>query len=102
MGGGSLREDGEVFAVHGEDQVEVLKVARESGYTAVVSARSGDTADSFLADLAVASGAGQIKVGSVTRSERLAKYNRLLEIEKREPRQVPYAGSVPIARWLKP
>lgn len=60
----------------------VLRIARASGFRAVVSARSGETEDSFLADLAVASGAGQIKVGSVTRSERLAKYNRLLEIEK--------------------
>ena len=60
---------------------EVLKLAREAGYSAVVSARSGETEDSFLADLAVASGAGQIKVGSITRSERLAKYNRLLELE---------------------
>ena len=61
---------------------EVLDLARAAGYRAVVSARSGETEDSFLADLAVASGAGQIKVGSITRSERLAKYNRLLEIEK--------------------
>jgi enolase len=63
------------------DTFEVLKLAREAGYSAVVSARSGETEDSFLADLAVASGAGQIKVGSITRSERLAKYNRLLELE---------------------
>lgn len=62
---------------------EVIDLAREAGWRAVVSARSGETEDSFLADLAVASGAGQIKVGSITRSERLAKYNRLLEIEKR-------------------
>lgn len=68
---------------------EVLKLAREAGYRAVISARSGETEDSFLADLAVASGAGQIKVGSITRSERLAKYNRLLEIEARE---LGYAG----------
>jgi enolase len=61
---------------------EVLDLAREAGFQAVVSARSGETEDSFLADLAVASGAGQIKVGSVTRSERLAKYNRLLELER--------------------
>lgn len=63
---------------------EVLRMAREAGYRAVVSARSGETEDSFLADLAVASGAGQIKIGSITRSERLSKYNRLLEIEGRE------------------
>jgi len=62
----------------------VIDRAREAGYGAVISARSGETEDSFLADLAVASGAGQIKVGSVTRSERLAKYNRLLEIESWE------------------
>jgi enolase len=64
------------------ETLEVLELARTHGYRAVVSARSGETEDSFLADLAVASGAGQIKVGSITRSERLAKYNRLLEIEK--------------------
>jgi enolase len=60
---------------------EVIDRAREAGFRAVISARSGETEDDFLADLAVASGAGQIKVGSITRSERLAKYNRLLEIE---------------------
>jgi enolase len=64
------------------ETLSVLRQAFESGYRAVISARSGETEDSFLADLAVASGAGQIKVGSITRSERLAKYNRLLEIEK--------------------
>jgi enolase len=62
----------------------VIDRAREVGYEAVISARSGETEDAFLADLAVAAGAGQIKIGSVTRSERLAKYNRLLEIEKWE------------------
>ena len=54
--------------------------AREAGYRAVISARSGETEDDFLADLAVASGSGQIKIGSVRCSERLSKYNRLLEI----------------------
>jgi len=60
---------------------EVVRVAKQAGYAVILSARSGETEDSFLADLAVATGAGQIKIGSVTRSERLAKYNRLLEIE---------------------
>jgi enolase len=69
---------------------EVIDMAREAGWLAVISARSGETEDSFLADLAVASGAGQIKVGSITRSERLAKYNRLLEIEARG--QLRYPG----------
>jgi enolase len=62
---------------------EVARMARAAGYNAVISARSGETEDSFLADLAVASGAGQIKIGSITRSERLAKYNRLLELEEK-------------------
>jgi enolase len=64
----------------------VIDRARDTGFGAVISARSGETEDSFLADLAVASGAGQIKIGSITRSERLAKYNRLLEIERWEMR----------------
>lgn len=60
----------------------VIDRARQAGFRTVISARSGETEDDFLADLAVASGAGQIKIGSVTRSERLAKYNRLFEIER--------------------
>jgi enolase len=62
----------------------VIDQAGETGFGAVISARSGETEDSFLADLGVASGAGQIKIGSITRSERLAKYNRLLQIERWE------------------
>ncbi len=61
---------------------DVLRLARQAGYRAVVSARSGETEDATLADLAVATGAGQIKIGSVARSERLAKYNQLLRIEE--------------------
>jgi len=72
------------------ETLDVVDRARAAGYRAVISARSGETEDAFLADLAVASGAGQIKVGSITRSERLSKYNRLLEIEKWDC--LPYAG----------
>ncbi len=76
------------------ETLDVCALAREIGYSAVVSARSGETEDSFLADLAVASGAGQIKIGSVTRSERLAKYNRLLELEAWEGLAFPrYDGN---------
>jgi len=71
---------------------EVIDRAREADFRAVISARSGETEDDFLADLAVASGAGQIKVGSITRSERLAKYNRLLEIERAT--EVAFAASI--------
>ena len=75
------------------ETLDVCALAREIGYSAVVSARSGETEDSFLADLAVASGAGQIKIGSITRSERLAKYNRLLELEAWEELTFPgYTG----------
>ena len=60
------------------EALDVLRVARAHNYRTIVSARSGKTEDAFIADLAVGSAAGQIKVGSVTRSERLAKWNRLL------------------------
>jgi enolase len=63
------------------EALEVIRLARENGYRAIVSARSGETEDAFLADLAVGSAAGQIKVGSITRSERSAKWNQLLRIE---------------------
>lgn len=63
------------------ETAEVLKMAKEAGQLAIVSHRSGETEDPFIADLVVATGAGQIKTGSLSRSERLVKYNRLLEIE---------------------
>jgi enolase len=68
------------------EALEVAHLARENGYRAVISARSGETEDTTLADLATATGAGQIKIGSVARSERLAKYNQLLRIEEQLPR----------------
>jgi enolase len=61
--------------------LEVIEIAKKAGYKTVVSARSGETEDSTMSDLAVGTDAGQIKIGSIARSERLAKYNRLLEIE---------------------
>jgi enolase len=64
------------------ETLDVVRLARSAGYRAVVSARSGETEDDTLADLAVATGAGQIKIGSIARSERLAKYNQLLRIEE--------------------
>jgi len=62
---------------------EVMRIAQSAGYRMVLSARSGETEESWLADLAVATGVGQIKIGCITRSERLAKYNQLLRIEDR-------------------
>ena len=63
------------------EAAEALRLARAAGWRVTVSARSGETEDDWLADLAVGWGGDQIKVGSITQSERLAKYNRLLEIE---------------------
>lgn len=77
---------------------EVIRMARKHGFKAVVSARSGETEDDFLADLSVASGCGQIKVGSVARSERLSKYNRLLRIEEEMGSKAPYGISTSLTR----
>jgi enolase len=71
---------------------DALKLAREHGFRTVVSARSGETEDTTIADLAVATAAGQIKIGSVARSERLAKYNRLLRIEEQLGTRARFAG----------
>lgn len=60
----------------------MIQCAKEAGYTSVVSHRSGETEDTFIADLAVGANMGQIKSGSVSRSERLAKYNQLIRIEE--------------------
>ncbi|HWQ55560.1 MAG TPA: phosphopyruvate hydratase [Bryobacteraceae bacterium] len=64
------------------ETLEAMRLASTSGYTAVVSHRSGETEDAFIADLAVATGAGQIKTGSASRTDRIAKYNQLLRIEE--------------------
>ena len=61
---------------------EAIALARRYGYTSVISHRSGETEDSFIADLAVATGVGQIKTGSASRTDRIAKYNQLLRIEE--------------------
>ena len=64
------------------ETLETISLAQNNGYNAIVSHRSGETEDTFIADLAVATNCGQIKTGSLSRSERVAKYNRLLKIEK--------------------
>ena len=64
------------------ETLEAIAMAQRHGYKAIVSHRSGETEDTFIADLAVATNSGQIKTGSLSRSERIAKYNRLLKIEE--------------------
>jgi enolase len=81
------------------ETLECIELARRNGYTAVVSHRSGETDDTTIADLTVAAGTGQIKSGSACRGERIAKYNRLLEIEKELGRSGQYAGRKAYERW---
>jgi enolase 1/2/3 len=79
------------------ETLAVVERAKQAGYRTVVSARSGETEDTALADLAVGTAAGQIKVGSVAQSERLAKYNQLLRIEEALGADAPYAGRAALA-----
>jgi enolase len=74
------------------ETLEAVEMAHKAGYTAVMSHRSGETEDSTIADLAVATNCGQIKTGSLARSDRLAKYNQLLRIEEELGAQAIYAG----------
>jgi enolase len=74
------------------ETLEAIRMAGEAGYRSVISHRSGETEDTFIADLAVATNAGQIKTGSLSRSDRVAKYNQLLRIEFELGRGAVYAG----------
>ncbi|MBT3813329.1 MAG: phosphopyruvate hydratase [Gammaproteobacteria bacterium] len=74
------------------ETLEAINTAHASGYTAVVSHRSGETEDTTIADLCVAMGTGQIKTGSLSRSDRVAKYNRLMKIEEELGAEASYAG----------
>jgi len=80
------------------ETLDAVDMAHRSAYTAVMSHRSGETEDSTIADLAVATNIGQIKTGSLARSDRLAKYNQLLRIEEQLGDQAIYAGSAAIKR----
>jgi len=74
------------------ETLEAMRMAKEEDYTCVVSHRSGETEDTFIADLAVATGAGQIKTGSASRTDRVAKYNQLLRIEEELGTSARFAG----------
>ncbi len=74
------------------ETLEAMRLASEAGYTCVVSHRSGETEDTFIADLVVATGAGQIKTGSASRTDRIAKYNQLLRIEEELGTSAKFAG----------
>jgi enolase len=74
------------------ETLETMELARRNGYQSIVSHRSGETEDTFLADLAVATNAGQIKTGSASRTDRVAKYNQLLRIEGELGAAAEYPG----------
>jgi len=80
------------------ETLDAIAMAKAAGYTAVISHRSGETEDTTIADLAVATAAGQIKTGSLCRSDRVAKYNRLLRIEAELGGRAPYRGLAEFAR----
>ena len=83
------------------ETLQCIQLALKNGYTAVISHRSGETEDTTIADLAVATGTGQIKTGSACRGERICKYNRLLEIERELGSKAQYAGKDAYRKWSK-
>ncbi len=80
------------------ETLEAMRIAKEAGYAAVMSHRSGETEDVTIADLAVATGCGQIKTGAPSRSDRVAKYNQLLRIEEALGDAAEYPGAGAFAR----
>ena len=76
------------------ETIETIQMCQKAGWNYVISHRSGETEDTFMADLSVAMGGGQIKTGSACRSERIAKYNRLLEIEAELGKVARFGGSL--------
>ena len=80
------------------ETLDAVSIAQRAGYTAVMSHRSGETEDSTIADLAVATNCGQIKTGSLARSDRLAKYNQLIRIEEELGAAAIYPGSSVFSR----
>ena len=80
------------------ETIDCVRTAQHAGYTAIISHRSGETEDSFIADLAIATNAGQIKTGSASRSDRIAKYNQLLRIADQLGDEARFAGAGVFAR----
>src|SRR5256886_12698398 len=83
------------------ESLDVIELAQTSGYGVVVSHRSGETEDTTIADLAVATNAGQIKTGSLSRTDRVAKYNQLLRIEEELDDQAAYPGWAAFPRFSR-
>jgi enolase len=77
------------------ETIDAIELARKAGYNSIISHRSGETEDTFIADLAVATAAGQIKTGSASRTDRIAKYNQLLRIEEELGATARFNGKAP-------
>ena len=84
------------------ETMEAVRMAFDAGYTAVVSHRSGETEDPFIADFVVGMGIGQIKTGSASRTDRIAKYNQLLRIEEELGAAARFTGRQPFLRFTAP
>ena len=82
------------------ETLDAIEMGKKADYTAVMSHRSGETEDVTIADLAVATGVGQIKTGSMSRSDRVAKYNQLLRIEEHLGKSAAYAGKAAFRKYL--
>jgi len=82
------------------ETLDAVAMARDAGYASVISHRSGETEDTTIADLAVATGAGQIKTGSASRTDRVAKYNQLLRIEEELGGRGKYAGRAAVKQFV--
>jgi enolase len=80
------------------ETIEAVEMARKAGYASIVSHRSGETEDTFLSDFVVATGSGQIKTGSASRTDRVAKYNQLLRIEEELGSGARFPGRKALAR----
>jgi len=78
------------------ETIDAIEMARKAGYNSIISHRSGETEDTFIADLAVATAAGQIKTGSASRTDRVAKYNQLLRIEEELGASARFNGKAPL------
>ena len=83
------------------ETLEAIEMAQKANYTAVISHRSGESEDTTIADIAVATNAGQIKTGSASRTDRIAKYNQLLRIEDELNKQAIYLGDKSFYQLLK-
>jgi enolase len=83
------------------ETLDAIRIAKDAGYRTVISHRSGETEDTTIADLAVATNAGQIKTGSLSRSDRVAKYNQLIRIEEELSTMGRYAGLDIYQSWIQ-